>query len=102
MRSLLYVIRDDPMSLYSLLVLALTLKTLLTLGNAQPNHKKSPIQLIRNNSSSKDANREVPSSPPAPAPALVRPPTAIDPLSHVSLQSAPLQHEIFNSLQVVR
>ena len=79
-------IRHDLMIWLLVAVATLMLMTLLTAGNAQSNTKKSPVKVIRNNTSSKDGNVEVPSTPPAPA----RPPTAIDPLSHVRRLSAPL------------
>ena len=69
---------------FLVLFVALILKTVLIAGNTQSNNKKSPVKSIRNNSSGKDGNGEILSSPPA------RPPTAIDPLSHVCLLSASL------------
>ncbi len=68
----------DGLMLCLVLLLALMLTGVTTLGNAaQSNGKKSPIKLLRNNTSTKDANGGKPSSPQSPQS------TAIDPLSHV-------------------
>ncbi|KUJ21898.1 uncharacterized protein LY89DRAFT_704673, partial [Mollisia scopiformis] len=53
-------------------------------GNAQSNGKKSPIKIIRNNTTTiKEVNGSKPTSPSA----AVQPSTAIDPLSHVRTAS---------------
>lgn len=61
----------------------LMLTRLFDSGNAQTNGKKSPIKLIRNNTTIKEGNGSKPTSP-----AAVRPSTAIDPLSHVRTTSS--------------
>ncbi|TVY29856.1 putative WD repeat-containing protein [Lachnellula hyalina] len=73
----------------SLIVVALTLTCLAaTLGNAQPNTKKSPIKLVRNTGSSKDINGGKSSA------AAGRAPTAIDPLSHHILKRTNTENTI--------
>jgi WD repeat-containing protein 44 len=72
-------IKDVQMLWFLLFVVTLTLTCIAAIsGNAQSNGKKSPIKLIRN-TPSKDTNGGKPSAPSG------RPPTAIDPLSHVCL-----------------
>jgi hypothetical protein len=72
--------QDGPMPWLVFLALALML-TGVTLGNAAQsniNPKKPPVKVTRN-PSNRESNGAKPSSPTA------RPPTAIDPLSHVRL-----------------
>ena len=78
-----------------LMSVAFLLMAVPIIGNAQPSSKKLPIEVVRNNSHSKETDTESSSQPTA------RPSTAIDPLSHVCFPGGFYPFGVRNLLQLL-